>query len=224
MQDVNPCGELGGFLIELMEASDLPSQPPVIKVTDVALQVHEVTAGPNKEGAEPGGKRLDGVFLTMPNRVSLRIQIDNVRGLIRALLLVEPGNSTVFQLLDPLCWFKDPIAKGNEEMGYSPIILNVPVGGAFEYVFVVLDTIMEPGDLLFEATDFDVFLGVTLGNGCEEPLCDSSEDVGIEVRVCHQCGCNGTGRHRWFRALDRMDQERNVVFGGRGIGGIDRTV
>ena len=73
MQDVNSCGEFGGFLIELVEASDLPSQPPVVKVTDVTLQVHEVTGGPNEEGAEPGGKRLDGVFLAMPNHVSLRI-------------------------------------------------------------------------------------------------------------------------------------------------------
>ena len=96
MQDVNSCSELGGFLIELAEAGDLPSQPPVVKVTDVALQVHEVTGGPNKEGTEPGGEWLDGVFLTMPNRVSLRIQISNVRGLIQALLFVEPGNSTVF--------------------------------------------------------------------------------------------------------------------------------
>ena len=96
MQDINSCSELGGFLIELAEAGDLPSQPPVVKVTDVALQVHEVTGGPNKEGTEPGGEWLDGVFLTMPNRVSLRIQISNVRGLIQALLFVEPGNSTVF--------------------------------------------------------------------------------------------------------------------------------
>jgi hypothetical protein len=103
MQDVNLCGKLSGFLIELVKVSDLPSQPPVIKVANVALQVHEVTAGPDKEGAEPGRKRLNGVFLAMPNRISLCIQIDNVRGLIWALLLVEPGDSTVFQLLDPLC-------------------------------------------------------------------------------------------------------------------------
>jgi hypothetical protein len=73
MQDVDSCGEFGGFLIELTEASDLPSQPPVVKVANVMLQVHEVTAGPNKEGVEPGGEWLNGVFLAMPNRVSLCI-------------------------------------------------------------------------------------------------------------------------------------------------------
>jgi hypothetical protein len=109
---------------------------------------------------------------------------------------MEPGDLTVFQLLDPLGWLKDPIAKGNEEVGDSPVVLNVPVRGAFEYVFVVLNVIMECADLLIEVVDFDVFLGVTSGNGREEPLCDSSEDVGIEVRVCCQCGRNGTGRHR----------------------------
>ena len=73
VQDVNSCGEFGGFLIELVEVSHLPSQPPVVEVPDVMLQVHEVTGGPNEEGAEPGGKWLDGVFLAMPNRVSLCI-------------------------------------------------------------------------------------------------------------------------------------------------------
>ena len=73
MQDFDPCGKLGGFLIELAEVSNLPSQPPVVKVADVALEVHKVTAWPDKEGAEPGGKWFDGVFPAMPNRVSLRI-------------------------------------------------------------------------------------------------------------------------------------------------------
>ena len=73
MQDFNLCGELSSFLIKLAEAGDLPSQPPVIKVADVMLQVHEVTAWPNKEGMEPGRERFDGVFLAMPNCVSLCI-------------------------------------------------------------------------------------------------------------------------------------------------------
>ena len=73
MQDVNSCGEFGGFLIELAVASDLPSQPPIILVADVALQVHKVAAGPNEEGAELGGEWFNGVFLTMPIHVSWHI-------------------------------------------------------------------------------------------------------------------------------------------------------
>ena len=214
MQDFDPCGELGGFLIKLVEASDLPSQPPVVKAADVALEVHKVTAWPNEEGAEPGGERFDGVFFAMPNCVSLRIQVDNVRGLIWALLLMEPGNSTVFELLNSFRWFEDPVAQGNEEVGDLPIVLNVPVRGAFEYVFIVLDTIMEPANLFLEMTDFDVFLGVTSSDGCKEPFCNGSEDVGIEVRVRCQCGRNSTGRHRWFRTLDWANWERNTVFNG----------
>ena len=60
-------------MIELAEASDLPSQPPVIKVSDVMLQVHEVATGPNEKDIEPGGERFDGIFLAMPNCVSLHI-------------------------------------------------------------------------------------------------------------------------------------------------------
>ena len=73
VQDFNSRDKFSGFLIELVEAGDLPSQPPVIKVTNVALQVHEVTTGPNEEGTEPGREWFDGVFLAMPGCVSLRI-------------------------------------------------------------------------------------------------------------------------------------------------------
>ena len=130
------------------------------------------------------------------------------------MLLVEPGDSTVFQLLDPFCWFKDPVAKGNEEVGYSPVVLNVSIRGAFEYVFVVLGMIMESTDLLIETTDFDGFFGIMSGDGCEEPLGDGSEDVGIEVRVSRKSVCNSIGRHRWFQALERSDRERGAVFNG----------
>ena len=106
---------------------------------------------------------------------------------------MEPGDSTVFQLLDPFCWFEDPIAEGDEEVRYSPVVFDVSVRGTFKYVFIMLDTIVEPADLFFEAMDLDVFLGVTSRDSCKEPFCDGSEDVGIEVRVCCQCGCNGTG-------------------------------
>ena len=73
MQDFNSRSELGGFLVEFAEAGNLPSQPPVVKVANVPLQMHEVTAWPDEEGAESGGEWLNVVFLTMPHCVSLHI-------------------------------------------------------------------------------------------------------------------------------------------------------
>ena len=73
MQNFDSCSEFGGFLIELAEASNLPSQPPVVKVTDVVLEMYEVAARSDEEGAEPSGEWFNRVFLAMPNRVSLRI-------------------------------------------------------------------------------------------------------------------------------------------------------
>jgi hypothetical protein len=183
MQDIDSRGELCSFLIKLAEAGDLPSQPPVVKVANVTLQVHEVTAGPDEEGAEPGGERFDGVFLAMPNRVSLRIQVDNMRGLIRALLLVESGDPSVLQFLDPFGQFEDSVSKGNVEVGHPPVVLNVSIGGSLEYIFVVFNAVMEPTDLFFEVVDLAGLLDVALGNGCEEPFSDGSENVGVEVRV-----------------------------------------
>ena len=184
----------------------------------------KVATGSEQEGSELGREWFNGVFLAMPNRVSLCIQIDNVRGLIRALVRMESGDMPVFELLDPLGRFVDPVAQRDEEMGDSSVVFNVPVGGAFEYVFIVLDSVVESGNLLLKATNFNIFMGVASGDGCEEPFDDGSEDVGVEVRVCRQCVHNGIGRHRWFRTLDRTDQERDAVFDGRGVGRIGRCV
>jgi hypothetical protein len=127
---------------------------------------------------------------------------------------MEPGDPPVFQFLDPFCQFEDSIAEGNEEVGHSPVVFDVPIGGSLEYVFIVFDAVVEPTDLFFEVANFAGFLGVALGDSGEEPLCNGSEDVGVEVRVGCQGGRNGTGRHRWFWALDQTDRERVVVFGG----------
>ena len=204
-------------MIEFAEVSNLPSQPPVIKVFDFMLQVHKVAAGPEEEGAEPGRDRLDGVFLAMPHCVSLCIQIDNVRGLIRALSVMIAGNLTIFQPLDPLGGVKDSIADGNVEMGDSPVVLDVPVRRSVECVFIVLDMVVEPTNLFLEAVDFASFLGVASSDGCEEPFSNGLEDVCIEIGVGCQGGCNCTRRHRWFWTLDQSDQERDAVLGGQGI-------
>ena len=80
--------------------------------------MHEVTAGPEEEGTEPGRKQFNGVFFAMPIHVSLCIQVDNVRGLIRALALVITGDSAIFRPLDPLGGTVDSITEGNVEVGF----------------------------------------------------------------------------------------------------------
>ena len=137
---------------------------------------------------------------------------------------MESSDLPVFQLLDSLGWLEDSITEGDVEVGHSPIILDVPVRGLFEYIFVVFDAVVKSADLFFEVADFGGLLGVASGNGREEPLCDGLEDVGVKVRVGCQDGCNGIRRHRWFRTLDQTNWERDTVFGGRGIGGIDRSI
>ena len=145
--------------------------------------MHEVAAGPKEEGTEPGGYWFDGVFLTMPHCVSLCIQIDNVRGLIRALSVVVASDSAVLQPFDPFGGVENSITDGDVEVGYWPVVLDVTIGGSVECVFIVLDTVMEPVDLLLEVADFAGFLGVASGDGCEEPFSDGLEDVCIEIGV-----------------------------------------
>ena len=113
-------GEFSGFLIELVEVGDLPSQPPVVKVFDVALQVHKVTAGPDEEGAEPGRERFNRVLFAAAHCVSLRIQIDNVRGLIGALCVMVASNLAIVQSLDPFGGAKDSVTDRNVEVGDCP--------------------------------------------------------------------------------------------------------
>ena len=73
VQDFDSRGEFGSFLIELAEASDLPSQPPVVKVANVVLEMYEVAARSDEEGAEASREWFNRVFFAMPNHVSLRI-------------------------------------------------------------------------------------------------------------------------------------------------------
>jgi hypothetical protein len=147
----------------------------------------------------------------MPNCVSLHIQVNNVRVLIRALALVVAGNSAIFQPLDPFGRMVDPIAKGNVEVGHLPIILNIAIGGPLECIFVVLNTIVEPSDLFFKVVYFAGGLGFTLSDGQEEPISNGLEDSHVEVGVGCQGGCNCTGRHRWFQTPIQPDWERDVV-------------
>ena len=186
------CGELSCFLIELTEASNLPSHPPVVKVFDVALQVHEIAAGPNKEGAEPSGEQFDRVLFAMPHRVSLCIQVDNMRGLIRALGLVISGDPSIIQPFDPFGWVEDSIAKGNVEVGDLSVVFLIAVGRSVKYIFIMLNTVVEPTDLFFEAANFTCLLGVASGDSHEEPFSNGSEDVHIEIGVGRQGGCNCT--------------------------------
>ena len=140
-----------------------------------------------------------------------------MRGLIRALVFVIPGNSSIVQLLDPLGWAEDPIAEGDVKVGDLSVILLVAVGGSFEDVLIVLNMVVEPADLLFEAADFAGLLGIASGNGCEEPLSDGSKNVCVEFWVGCQGGCNCTRRHRWFWTLNQSDRERDAVLSGQGI-------
>ena len=126
---------------------------------------------------------------------------------------MESSDPSVFQLLDPLGWLEDSVAEGDVKVGHPPVVLDVSIRGSLEYIFVMLNAVVEPVDLLFEAANFAGFLGVTPGNGCKEPFGNGLENVGVEVRVGRQGGRNSTGRHRWFRTLDRSDRERDTVLG-----------
>ena len=117
MQDFNSRSELGGFLIKLAEASDLPSQPPVVKVADVALEVYEVTAGPDEEGTEPGGEWFNGVLLAMPNRVSLCIQIDNIGDSFGPCCSWNPATQLSSSFLIHFAGLKTPSPKGMKKWG-----------------------------------------------------------------------------------------------------------
>ena len=192
---------------------DLPSQPPVIKVFDFALQVYKVAAGPKEEGVEPGGDWFDGVFFAMPNCVSLHIQINNIWGLIGALALVIAGDSAVFQSFDPFGRVVDSITQGDVEVRHLPFVDNVAIGGPLELVFVVFYAVIQAFNLFLKAAHFDGGLGFTSGDYGEEAISDGSKNVWVKLGMGSK-GCrNGIGQHRWFQTLDQSDWERDGVFG-----------
>jgi hypothetical protein len=183
VQNLDLCSEFCGFLVKFAEVGDLPGQPSVVKVFNFALQVHEVAAGPQEKGAEPGGNQFNRVFLAMPHCVSLCIQVDNVRGLIRALSVMVTGNSAIFQPFDPFGRVEDSITDGDVEVRYLPIILDITIGGSIKRVLVVLNMDVEPGNLFLKAANFAGLLGIALSYGHEKSFSNGSENVHIEIGV-----------------------------------------
>ena len=51
------------------------------------------------------------------------------------------------------------------EMGHSPIVLNVAIRGSVKHIFVVLDTVVKPSDLLFEVAHLAGLVGLALYDG-----------------------------------------------------------
>jgi hypothetical protein len=103
VQDFDSQGEFSGLGIKLTEVSNLLSHPPVIKVLDFLLEVDEVTTWSKQEGPKPGREWFNRVFLAMPNHGSLRIEINEIRGLIQALAFMKARNSAIFQPFDCYC-------------------------------------------------------------------------------------------------------------------------
>ena len=89
VQDFDSHGEFGGFLIELAEASPLPSQPPVVKVANVALEMYEVAARSDEEGAEPSGEWFNRVFVTATGWKQLKTQRYKAKSLRRLRMSLE---------------------------------------------------------------------------------------------------------------------------------------
>jgi hypothetical protein len=131
-----------------------------------------------------------------------------------------PSDSSIFQFLDPLGQLEDSITKGDVEVGHPPVVLDISIRSSLEYALIILDTVVEPVDLLFEVVNFAGLLGIASGNGCKEPFSDGSENVSIEVggaakvvaTVLGDIGGSGlstglTGRGMWFsvgKALERL--------------------
>ena len=129
----------------------------------------------------------------MPNRVSLCIEINDIRGLIWALAFVKAGDSAVFQPLDPFSRAEDSIAQGNVELGNLPVVDDVSFQGSFKLVLVVFDMILQTCGLSLEVMHFDGCLCLILGDCSKEAISDCLEDVRVEFRMGSNGCCNGIG-------------------------------
>jgi hypothetical protein len=71
IHNFNVHGEFRGFCVEFMEAGDLLSHLPVVKVFNLMLQVDKVATGSLQEELEPCREWFNGVLFAMSNGVSL---------------------------------------------------------------------------------------------------------------------------------------------------------
>jgi hypothetical protein len=129
----------------------------------------------------------------MPNHVSLRIQVNDIWGLIGTPPVVASSNSTIFSSLDPLGGAEDSITQGNVELWVLPVVDNESLKGFFKGLFIMQDTVMETSDLSFEPVDFNHHSSLLLSDGCKETVGDHMEYVWVEFGMGSKVHRNGIG-------------------------------
>ena len=75
----------------------------------------------------------------------------------------------------------DSIAQGDVELGNLPIIDDISIRGSLKLVFIMLNTVVEPFNLIFKVTHFNGSLCLSLHDGAEEPISDGSEDAWVKL-------------------------------------------
>jgi len=103
-----------------------------------------------------------------------------------------PGYSTIVIEFDPFGRAIDPISAWDAEVRNVSVIESVPVWDPLECLLILEDAILERLNLLRKLAILDCGVGLLIGNCGEQSVCNSAEELSIDVRVCSEGGLGGS--------------------------------
>src|SRR6267142_4125841 len=118
--------------------------------------------------------------------------------------------------LDSLSRAGKPIAAWDAEVGDTAVVEDITLRGSLEGFLVLEDSIFESLDPLSEAVELHRRVGLAVGDGGEEAVCNGAKEHHVEVVVGGKDGLCRPRRHcQWCWSRQARDWKGCRRLGGR---------
>ena len=98
---------------------------------------------------------------------------------------------------DPFGQTREPMAGWDAEVRNAPIVDHVSFGSLFKGLLILEDSFLKPLNLLCKSPVLDCCVSLTVGDCCEESICNSAKELSVDVQVCGEHGLSGPQQHGW---------------------------
>ena len=149
---------------------------PVVELPRGFRKGIECGRRPQEYAFQPRGERLDG----FGRSAGLSVDLDDVGGVARTVILGETGHSALFQLFDPLDLSLKAIANVDGEPGIFGV-KDVSLGASLKGVGVSFDEVLELVDSGVELPYFGCVIIFSLFNCLEQGFGDPLQGIRVEV-------------------------------------------
>jgi len=77
----------------------------------------------------------------------------------------------------------ESVAAWDAEVGNAPVVEGVPFGGSLKSFLILEDAVLKTLDLFREAMELHRRIGLVVGNGGEETVCNGAKEHRVNVVV-----------------------------------------